>query len=79
MPDKIRCYEEKSSKRISIIFQKGVENGKIKNVNIEGVINLYIAMVLGILDGMFLYHDYSMDMKAYAINTWHAYCEGIRA
>lgn len=77
--DKISQCVEKSSKGLLIIFQKGVKNGKIKNVNIEGDINLYIAMVAGILDGMLLYHGYSMDMKAYAIKTWDAYWEGIRA
>lgn len=77
--DKIRSYEQENGKKMFIIFEKGVEHGEIKNVNLEGMINLYIAMIQGILDGMLLYYGYTLDMHAYAMKTWDAYWEGIRA
>ena len=60
------------------IFQTGVKNGEIRSNNLEGMMNLYVAMIQGILDGMLLYNDSYIDMKDYAKKTWDAYWDGIK-
>ena len=76
--DKIRSMEAANGKKMIGIFQAGVKNGEIKSNNLEGMMNLYVAMIQGILDGMLLYNDSSIDMKDYANKTWDAYWEGIK-
>lgn len=76
--EKIRSLESANGKKMIAIFQKGVEKGEIKSNNLEGMMNLYVAMIQGILDGMLLYNDCCIDMQDYANKTWDAYWEGIR-
>ncbi len=76
--EKIRSMEAANGKKMIGIFQAGVKNGEIKSNNLEGMMNLYVAMIHGILDGMLLYNDSSIDMKDYANKTWDAYWDGIK-
>lgn len=77
--EKIRSLEAENGKKMITIFQAGVKNGEIKNNNLEGMMKLYVAMIQGILDGMLLYNDSSVDMEDYAKKTWDAYWDGIKS
>ena len=76
--DRIKIFDEQIYSQIVRIFQSGVAVGEIKSNNIEGIMNLYVAMIQEILDGMLLYNNHNVDMKAYAKKTWEAYWDGIR-
>lgn len=76
--DKIRKNEETNVRKLETIFEKGVGNGEIKNINLDGMINLYMAMIQGMLDGVLLYHNSSVNLEDYAMKMWNAYWEGIR-
>lgn len=76
--DKIRLNEEKNIRKFELIFRKGIESGEIKNMDVEGMINLYMAMIQGMLDGVLLYYNSSLDLDDYARKIWNAYWEGIK-
>lgn len=74
----IIAIEAEQNKEMVKIFERGMDKAEIKPGNLEGMLNLYVAMINGILDFMLLHDDQPVDIRAYAENIWAAYWQGIK-
>ncbi len=75
---KINSYEKELGEELFLVFQKAAAQGEIKADNLEGRKAMFVAMVHGLLDGMLLYHDCSIDIMVSAVKAWDAYWDGIK-
>lgn len=75
----VREQEIDLAESIGKIFEEASKNGQIRTKMLEGSLYLYMAMIQGILDGMLMYYDTTLDMDEFVKKIWEAYWEGIKA
>ena len=68
-----RMYNE----RMRQCFRKGVEKGELRPDASDGALDLYLAMIQGVLDGMLLFPKNGSE-NAFAASVFDAYWAGVR-
>ncbi|MFZ7119559.1 MAG: TetR/AcrR family transcriptional regulator [Eubacteriaceae bacterium] len=68
----IREHEIRFYHILKDIFEKGVKNGDIIDEPVENLIQMYIVMIQGILNGMLLYFTFN-NRKKFINNIWNTY------
>ena len=73
----IHYKEVNHTRRMRILFERGIGRKEIQAGDLDGYIGLYFAMIQGILDTMLFINYDEEHLKAFVDSTWKTYWSGI--
>jgi len=76
---KIQRCERQVEDRIQAIFEFGSLHGQLEMTLMPGAMYVYLALVRGMLDRMFMYGISDIESSTYVKQAWEAYWHSIRA
>jgi len=74
----IKQNDRKYSELMAAILHQGVIHKELRESVDDGSVNLLLAMIQGILDGMLLYENDEFDIQLFALKAWQAFWDGIK-